>query len=142
MKWSMMLLFFAAATSAASTTKVGNGDDGTDLEGATPITRGIIFETRAMAVANLKALNIQGVAGLGQVIPELERSDLLMCKADVAAMSTEGSWESSEDSKQVYARTFPEPHAPTRFFPAALKLSRDQLIALHTHEALHRALPA
>jgi len=42
---------------------------------------------------------------------------------------------------KVYARTFPEPHAATRFFPAAAKLDSEQLQALHIHEALHRALP-
>ncbi len=141
-KLSMMLLTLMSTAAFASTTKVGNGDDGTDLEGAEPITKGIIFETREKAIANLKALNIHGIAGLGLLIPELEHNQLLMTKSDVNPMSSEGYWESSDDRKTVYARTFAEPHAPTRFFPAALKLNRDQLIALHTHEALHRALPA
>lgn len=138
---SMMLLSLMATAAMASTTKVGNGDDGTDLEGAIRISSGPIFESRLKAVALLKTLNVQGITGLGQLLPELERTDLLMASQDVQALSSEGSWEASDDRRKVYARTFAEPHAPTRFFPATLSLNQDQLIALHTHEALHRALP-
>ncbi|NJL23804.1 MAG: hypothetical protein HC902_00550 [Calothrix sp. SM1_5_4] len=136
-----MTLVFALSTAMASTTKVGNGDDGKDLEGVVKITEGPIFTARARAVALMKSLNTQGIPGLGQLLPELERTDLLMASKDVQALSTEGNWEASDNRMQVYARTFPEPHAPTRFFPAALTLNQDQLVALHTHEALHRALP-
>lgn len=127
--------------SFAATTKVGSGDEGADLEGAKPIVSGPIFEARAAAVARLRALNIQGIQGLGFVIPEIENTRLFMAQLDVKPISSEGDWETSEGRELAYARTFPEPHAPTRFFPAALKLNREQLIALHTHEALHRALP-
>lgn len=141
-KFTVSALAILSLNSAvASTTRVGNGDDGGDLEGAKPITSGIIFETRGLAAARLKALNIQGVAGLGFVIPEIENTQLLMAQHDVRPLSSEGDFEASEARDQAYARTFPEPHAPTRFFPAAAKLNREQLIALHTHEALHRALP-
>jgi len=135
------VLIVVSTTAFSATTKVGNGDDGKDLEGAEPIQSGILFETRKEAVQQLKALNIQGVYGLGNVVPELERSELIMATRDVHPISVEGEWETSDDRHSVFARTFAEPYAPTRFFPAALKLSRQQLIALHTHEALHRALP-
>lgn len=142
-KLSMMLLSMTVTMNMASASafRIGNGDDGTDLEGTVKISSGPIFESRAKAVANLKVLNVQGVEGLGTLIPELEHSDLLLATIDVQALSSEGSWEASGDRKKVYARTFAEAHAPTRFFPAALSLNQDQLIALHTHEALHRALP-
>lgn len=130
------------ALASGSTTKVGNGDDGRDLEGGTPIISGIIVETRDQAVEALKKLNIQGVAGLGTLIPELEHSQMLMAANDTRPIAMEGDWERSQDGQRVYARTFAEPHAPTRYFPAAENLTREQLIALHTHEALHRALPA
>lgn len=138
---TLLNLMLIATTAMASTTKVGNGDDGSDLEGLIKITSGPIAESRTKAVAQLKALNIQGIAGLGQLLPELERTDLLMAGQDVQPLSSEGSWEASDDRKKVFARTFAEAHAPTRFFPATLSLNQDQLIALHTHEALHRALP-
>ncbi|MCB0407039.1 MAG: hypothetical protein KDD34_02480 [Bdellovibrionales bacterium] len=125
----------------ASTTKVGNGDDGSDLEGLREIKSGIIFSTRAEAIKRLRALNVQGIQGLGALIPELENTKLLMANSDVHPLDTEGEWETSQDQKKVFARTFAEPHAPTRFFPVALSLNREQLIALHTHEAMHRALP-
>jgi hypothetical protein len=68
---------------------------------------------------------------------------MLLAQADVHPTTEQpGSAEISEDKVSVYARTFAEPYAATRFFPAALKLSENQLVALHIHEALHRALPA
>ncbi len=141
-KWIFSTMCLVSSLAFASTTKVGNGDDGSDLEGVDRITSGIILETRREALEHLKALNIQGIQDLGQVLPELQHSELLMAKQDVHPISGEGEWDTSDDRQTVYARTFAEPHAPTRFFPAALKLTRAQLVALHTHEALHRALPA
>lgn len=127
----------------ASVTKVGNGNDGADLEALTPVTSGPIIEARAEALARLKNLNVIGVAGLGLLIPELERSEMMMAAQDVHPTGEPaGVLEISPDRSQVYARTFAEPYAATRFFPAALKLNRDQLVALHIHEALHRSLPA
>lgn len=61
-----------AFTAQASVTKVGNGDDGADLEALTPITSGPIFEARQRAVETAKKLNVIGVPGLGLLIPELE----------------------------------------------------------------------
>lgn len=136
------VILVSACMASASGTRVGNGDDGRDLEGLTPIESGIIFDSRAEAIRRLKALNVQGIQGLGALLPEIENSQMLLADRDVRPISNDGEWERSEDLSQVYARTFAEPHSPTRFFPAALKLSREQLIALHTHEALHRALPA
>ena len=124
-----------------SITKVGNADEGSDLEGAEPITSGPIWETRGEAAALVKALNIRSIPHLSIVLPEIEKTELLMAKADVAATSPTSALEVSENGKTVYARTFAEPHAATRFFPAALGLDRNQLKALHVHEALHRSLP-
>ena len=127
----------------ASVTKVGNGNDGADLEALTPVTSGPIVEARAEALERLKNLNVIGVAGLGLLIPELERSEMMMAAQDVHPTGEPaGVLEISPDRNQVYARTFAEPYAVTRFFPASLKLNRDQLVALHIHEALHRSLPA
>jgi hypothetical protein len=127
----------------ASVTKVGNGNDGADLEALSPINSGPIVEARVEALERLKNLNVIGVAGLGLLIPELERSEMLMAAQDVHPTGEPaGVLEISPDRSQVYARTFAEPYAATRFFPAALKLKRDQMVALHIHEALHRSLPA
>ncbi len=127
----------------ASVTKVGNGNDGADLEALSPINSGPIVEARVEALERLKNLNVIGVAGLGLLIPELERSEMLMAAQDVHPTGEPaGVLEISPDRSQVYARTFAEPYAATRFFPAALKLKREQLVALHIHEALHRSLPA
>jgi hypothetical protein len=132
-----------ASLANATTTKVGNGDDGADLEALKPITSGPIFTSRTKAVETLKKLSVMGVPGLGLLIPEVERTDLLLASKDVHPTGEQsGSLEISEDNQLVYARTFAEPYAATRFFPSAQTLTSDQLVALHIHEALHRALPA
>lgn len=128
---------------AAGGTWVGNGDDGSDLEGTAPISSEKILGARAQAIALLRKLGVEGVSGLGLLIPETERSALYMSKIDSAAKLSSDQGSSHTDIKgRVFARTLPEPHAPTRFFPIAEKLDEDQLVALHVHEALHRALPA
>ncbi len=139
-KWVLVALL--AATAAQGATKVGNGDDGADLEGGAPVTDGVLIEARDLAVKRLEALNVSGIAGLGQLLPEARGAKLVMAKEDVEArvLEDEGAFHVNLMGK-VYARTFPESHAATRFFPAALKLDKDQLVALHIHEALHRALP-
>lgn len=136
-----MLIVGCGVTANASTSRVGNGDDGRDLEGLSKIESGPIFESRLKAVENLKKLNVQGIPGLGALIPEVEKTELLMSNRDVKSLETEGEWETSKRRQLVYARTFAEPHSPTRFFPISKTLNEEQLIALHTHEALHRALP-
>ena len=146
-----------AASSAAygAPTRVGNGDDGGDLEKGTPVTSGILVEARNEAVELLKKLNVAGVSGLGSLLPEVENAKILLVSQNVLIDKTDATPEQIEvareearaigavngDDLPVYARTFPEPHAATRFFPAALMLDRRQLVALHIHEALHRALP-
>ncbi len=126
-----------------SITKVGNGNDGADLESLTPIKSGPIWESREQAIKLLNKLNVIGVPGLGILISEIERTELLMAANDVHPTGEQrGSLEISEDKTLVYARTFAEPNAATRFFPAARKLTSNQLVALQIHEALHRALPA
>lgn len=156
-RWTLMAMTILTAGSAlaAAPTRVGNGDDGGDLEKGTPITSGILVETRDDAAALLKKLNISAVGGLGGLLPEVEKAPLVLIGKNVVVDQTSATPEEIEKSKEearaigavtegdrpVYARTFPEPHAATRFFPSALLLDRKQLIALHIHEALHRALP-
>jgi hypothetical protein len=126
----------------ASGSWVGNGDDGSDLEGSTPVSSEKILGSRTQAIALLRKLGVEGVAGLGLLIPETERSALYMSKIDSAAKLASDSGSSHTDIKgRVFARTMPEPHSPTRFFPIAEKLDEDQLVALQVHEALHRSLP-
>jgi hypothetical protein len=144
MRTSLMILILILASLHAhsATTKVGNGDDGTDLEGFEEITSGPIVESRAKAVEHLKKLNVQGVPGLGLLIPEVEKAQLYMAKRDVQANLDEDQGAFHADfNGAVFARTMPEAYAPTRFFPASKKLSEEQLISLHIHEALHRSLP-
>lgn len=146
MAFSKAFVFSAALllapTAFATTTRVGNGDDGRDLEALKPITAGPILDARVKAANAMRALNTQGIPGLSALIPEIERTDLLLAKSDTAPTTeAPGSAEISPDTKNVYARTFAEPYAATRFFPIAETLTEDQLIALHVHEALHRALP-
>lgn len=76
----MMALMLISTLSRAAITIVGNGDEGTDLEGATPITSGNIFEARQNATALLKRLNVQGIRGLGNLIPELSHTELFLSK--------------------------------------------------------------
>jgi hypothetical protein len=60
--------FLMSAIAHAGPTRVGNGDDGRDLEsieGTEPVTSGVLAETRAEAVALLRSLNIGSVEGLG-----------------------------------------------------------------------------
>lgn len=128
--------------SLGSVTRVGNGDDGSDLERLVKINSGPIIQAKNKALSLLTQLNIMGVPGLSQLKPELENSEIFMASADVhPTTELRGSIEVSDDYKTIYARTFAEPHAATRFFPAAKSLNSDQLVALHIHEALHRALP-
>ena len=133
----------SSTLSHAVITKVPNGDDGTDLEGATPVNDGPLIESRKRAVELLQRLNTAGVSGLGVLLPEVEHSTLYLAKKDVNADLSEDQGAFHADMRgQVYARTFSQPHAATRFFPIALKLDQDQLVALHIHEGLHRSLPA
>lgn len=130
-------------TPLLASTKVGNADEGSDLEGARPILNGIIIETRDRAATQLRSLNVAGVRGLGMLMSELETSLLFMAASNSnAAGDTDASPNHGDMRGLVYARTFAVPHAATRFFPVALELIPSQLIALHIHEALHRSLDA
>lgn len=138
----IIFLLLFSFTSLAGPTKVGNGDDGSDLEGFDLVHNGKLIDSKAKAVELLKKLNTQGIKHLGTLIPELENTKIYLTKRDISASKLEelGAFHSGVQ-KFVYARTFPRPYAATRFFPASLKLEDSQLIALHIHEALHRALP-
>jgi len=126
----------------AGPTKVGNGNDGFDLEGFDLVTSGKLIKTREMALIHIRSLNVSGIRGLGSLIPELENSKIYLTKKNINSKRLEelGAFHSGMEGF-VYARTFSRSYAATRFFPAALGLDSKQLIALHIHEALHRALP-
>lgn len=129
---------------SASGIKVGNGNDGRDLEGLTLIDKGVFIDTQVQAVKRLKQLQVDSIANLEMLTPEVEKAELYLASSDV--IQTESERESHQDivgenSGKVFARTMPEAGAPTRFFPISMTLSQDQLVALHIHEALHRALP-
>ena len=137
------LLLGICLSAHAATTWVGNGDDGSDLEGSAPLISAKINHGRASAVVLLHRLNIEGIPGLGMLLPETERSILYMSKVDSDSKLASDKGIFHADMKgRVFARTLPEPHAPTRFFPIAEKLDEDQLVALNIHEAFHRSLPA
>jgi hypothetical protein len=140
---ALAIVALSWATGAhASATKVGNGDDGSDLEGARRIESGILVQTKKKALDAIKRLDTAVIEHLGDLQPELEKSEMYLVTRDSGAKLDEDSGlESSPDGTAVYARTFAEPHAATRFFPAALTLNEEQLVALHIHEALHRSLP-
>lgn len=138
----LLLLILVFVDAKGAVTKVGNGDDGRDLEGFEQIKDGRIADSRKKAVELLNRLNIAGVRGLGTLLPETEKSEFYLAKKDVEAI--EGDDQSKFHSNMqglVFARTFAEPHAPTRFFPISLQLDENQLVSLQIHEALHRALP-
>lgn len=134
------VLVFCASQIAFGSTKVGNGDDGVDLEALEKVNSGILIESRDKALAKIKSLNVGSIENLGQLTVSIEKSEIYLAKENVADKSASGI-ETSPDGKAVYARTFPEPLAATRFFPAALTLTEAQLITLHIHEGLHRSLP-
>jgi len=141
---TFLALIIATSTDGwAGTTNVGNGDDGADLEGSVPIDNGPIVEARKKAVDKLLKLDVEGIPGLGKLIPEVRRTPLFISKRDVPAdEANEGSRYHSDMSGMLFASTFTEPNAPTTFYPAAKTLNEDQLIALHIHEGLHRSLPS
>lgn len=136
----IFFISFLLATSAFAITKVGNSDDGSDLEGTEPLTTGPIVEAREKAVQKLQQLNVSGIEGLGNLTAEVQKTGLFLAKADIASSLPSDSPHASMTGL-VYARTIAQPYASTRFFPVAKGLSQDQLIALHIHEALHRSLP-
>jgi hypothetical protein len=144
MKKLLLVIFLSAQSYAlwAGPTKVGNGDDGADLEGFDLITKGVLVESKNQAVALLNKFNTSGIVGLGNLLPELQNEKIYLTQKDTSSKRLEelGAFHSGMEGL-VYARTFARPYAPVRFFPAALKLTSSQLVALHIHEALHRALP-
>jgi len=80
---AMALVAIGWVTSAnASATKVGNGDDGSDLEGARRIENGILVETRAKAMTLIKRLDTAAIEHLGTLQPELEKSEMYLVTRD------------------------------------------------------------
>lgn len=138
----MVTLFLLSHLTIAAPTELGNGNDGKDLLEFREVTEGIIFETRTEAVNFLSKINLRGIQGLGYLKDEVEKTKLLIARDGLTPQELLdlGAFKTG-NNPVVYARTFPRPHAPTRFFPAAQELSRNQLVTLHIHEGLHRALP-
>lgn len=141
LKLILIFVIFPTLT-LAGPTKVGNGDDGSDLEQLQKVESGILLSTKNQAIEQIEKLNVRGIKGLGNLQKELQHADLYIVKSDVSTPKTfDSGLETSPDGKTVYARTFAQPYSPVRFFPAALLLSEEQLVRLHIHEALHRSLP-
>lgn len=141
-KVTFILLCILPALAMAGPTKVGNGDDGADLEKLQKVESGILVSTRDKALEQLRALNVRSVKGLGTLEQELKQAAMYVVQGDVASPKKfDKGMETSADGKWVYARTIAQPHSPVRFFPASLSLDEEQLVKLHIHEALHRALP-
>jgi len=72
-EWLLFSVFFIINFAEAGPAKVGNGDDGSDLEGAVKIKTGPVWKARNEAVKVLTKLNTAGVSGLGQLIPEQKK---------------------------------------------------------------------
>jgi hypothetical protein len=124
----------------ATTTKVGNGNDGTDLKHYQEVKEGPIFIAKFKAIELLKERNVSNIKALGALTSSLRNSKMYLAKTtlDQKQLDKIGA---SHKGHHIYARTFPNPQAATRFFPKSLELDEDELIALHIHEALHRSLP-
>ncbi len=123
-------------------TIVGNGDDGSDLENLERISSGILENTRQQASTLLEKMNVKGVQHLGTLSDEVSKADMYLVQQNAPQTKDfDRGLEVSQDGRFVYARTIARPYSATRFFPAALLLSEQQLVRLHIHEALHRALP-
>lgn len=138
----LVVLMFLPLISLAGPTKVGNGDDGADLEKLQKVESGILISTRDKALTHLNNLNVRAVSGLGTLPDELRLADIYIVQNDIAhPKKFDAGMEVSPDGQTVYARTLAQPYSPVRFFPSSLTLSEEQLIRLHIHEALHRALP-
>lgn len=145
MKNRLIIILTLAMVSAqvlAGPIRVGNGDDGEDLQSFEPVIDGVIADSREKAVKLLKSFNIQKIEGLGALLPEVENTKLYLTKKGLGPeeLAKLGAF-TADASGLIYARTMPRPYAATRFFPAAKKLNESQLIALHIHEGLHRSLP-
>ncbi len=142
MKLLFVILFFLIMLvgEVHAITKVGNGNDGDDLQSFTQITEGPVLISKYKAVELLKRANTNSVKGLSNLLPEVRNSKLYMAKENLSRDKIK-ELGGFEGKKQIFARTFPKANASTRFFPASKKLTEKQLIALHIHEALHRSLP-
>ena len=68
-KWKgiLLLLTMMSTSVLAGPTVVGNGDDGTDLEGFEKLEGGNIVDARTKAVEKLKEMNVKAVPGLGNL---------------------------------------------------------------------------
>lgn len=144
MKLMLLILFSLCFSQSviAGPVRIGNGDDGEDLQSFELLSEGPIVEARAKALTLVRELGVNRIEGLGNLIPELEYTKLYMTKKGLTTRELLELGAFKDDaSGLIYARTMPEPYAPTRFFPASQNLNETQLIALHIHEALHRALP-
>lgn len=140
-RYLLITLFFSYSYAAASGVRVGNGNDGRDLENLSLVKAGILIETQKLALEKLQAVQTDQIEYLGNLTQELATSEIYLSSVAAKNYGTEVHQIDGQMDDTIYARTFAEPGAATRFFPQALMLSPQQLVALHIHEALHRALP-
>src|SRR4051812_33551577 len=107
-----MVSLVAAVSYGDGYVKIGNGDDGSDLEGVTPLTTGPIVAARDKAAALLEKLGTSGIAGLGSLLPEMQRSPLFLAKSDVvSSLKSDRSNFHSDVTGKVFARTLAQPYA-------------------------------
>lgn len=142
MKAVLFFLIIYSLNAFSSPTKVGNGDDGADLEDLQLVTSGVLISTRDRALKIVGDLNLKNIRGLGYLSDELAHAKIYLARNQIKSPKKfDVGSETSEDGKQVYARTLARPYSAVRFFPSSMMLTEEQLVRLHIHEALHRALP-
>ncbi len=136
----LMTVVILASSNAFPITKVGNGNDGDDLLTYSEIREGPILISRLKAIELLKKTNTNSIAKLGNLLSEVRNTKLLMINENLSPEAIK-KLGGNEKGKNIFARTYPKPNAATKFFPHVKKLNEKQLVALHIHEGLHRALP-
>src|SRR4051812_74496 len=75
--WSVLSIMLSLTVNAA-VVRIGNGDEGSDLEGASELTSGKIVDARKDAVKLMRSLNVNAVRGLGALVPEVENDKLYL----------------------------------------------------------------
>ena len=87
----LFAILLMASVADAGPTRVGNGDDRSDLESGEKVTSGILIETRSDAIARIAKLNAQNVPGLGRLLVEIEKSEIFYVAHDVKPKAESGS---------------------------------------------------
>lgn len=105
------------------------------------ITSGLLETTRLQAAHRLEKLKVRSVPSLRSLLEEVSQTKIYLADQNATPPSHARGFEVSPDGRFVYVQTQTEPGASTLFYPPALLLSEEELVRLHIHEALHRALP-